>query len=219
MLKPRVVKHCRNHLHPVLTDLRKEIESEAAFTISQGVLGIKVWILPPWYYRLYLNQRSFILVIADLLAPMPVPQLRLIKIGELRGGESENSGVPWVIGKGLLAHAMFSEAAAPWAGFIHDDEWPQEIEQYPRRRFKALGPDKLRGHAQRDISALRAIYGTAVAAPLVNPGQFPPFGCITAHTPRGVTLTENEIDICGVYLSTTAPAVVDVILSQTTLFA
>lgn len=222
-MRPRKIRQCRNHLHPVLTSLRQEIEQEPGYSVENNVLGIKVWLLPPWYYHLVLNDCGVRKCLADLIAPVPILPLRLLLVGELKGTEAERTGIQWTVGKGLLSYATFSMGDTPWTAFVHDEDWPQEIENLSRRRFKELGPDMLRGLSRSEIATLRSIYGTAVATPLAPETDkgppVPAFGCVTAHTPRGVVLNTEEIDLCGVYMALAVPAIVEVILEHADLFS
>ncbi len=217
MFESASTRRCRNYLHRILLDLRSQVENEDGFTPSPGALGLKVWILPRWYYRLVLNDCHMRKSVADLVAPVKGLGIRLRMIGEIRGWEPESSGIRWTVGKGLLSHVIFSEEARPWTGFVHDREWPEGLEKYSPLRFKTEAGD-LWGLDQEEIGTLRSIYGAAVAAPL-RVKDLPPFGCVCAHTPSGVALSDTEIDIVGGYCALASPAIVKVVLDHTNYFS
>ena len=119
----------------------------------------------------------------------------MIMVGRIdwQGYQHESdSGAKWTMGKGLLGQAVFSGEPK---SLVHSLEWDAGIGDLHPKDFLAQPRSIRRGHEQSDFKNLRATYGSAVAAPL-RLGDKPAFGCVTAHTPAGRSLTDNEIEVC-----------------------
>src|SRR5687768_12862374 len=107
VLRREDVLQCRRELYHVIQSLRTEIEAHSEVKVRPGTIGIKVWVLPPWYYTLTAGDHETIRCGVDFMAHVvrwPV----LSQVGLLQGAEGSRSGTRWVVGKGLLGQAIFS---------------------------------------------------------------------------------------------------------------
>jgi len=189
---------CSNYLHPSLHALRRSIAEDFVDQRVVEQLGFKVWVLPPWYYRLFATRRLMRLALTDLTARL-IHWPRLVLVGELTGDEfAKSSGTKWSVGKGVLSRTLAYDSSLGDFGvddvyvLHHDRDWAEGIEFYPKREIRRLPPEIRLGRVQKDFRRLRDIYGSVIAVSLPARNLTPAIGCLTAHTSRTRSLTDDE---------------------------
>jgi hypothetical protein len=210
-IRKRQVEECRVYLHDHLADLREEIEADERSSLVTSTLGMKVWALPPWYYRHFSARHESRLAVADLLA-VGLSWPRLIKVGELPGGTTTSSGTRWHVGKGILSEVIADDRDREVTVVIHEEQWIAGLENMSRRDFKRQSPAVRLGRRRRDFKMLRGAYGTAVAVSLpANQGR-PALGCLTAHTSSRAAMDESTIAACGDHLLAARETIAELII-------
>jgi hypothetical protein len=190
-------RECGTYLHEHLFELRADIERDLELPACDlQSVGLKVWVLPPWYYRLLALNRRARLSLADLSAVL-LGWPRLALVGELRGRPAESSGTKWSIGKGLLSETIAHDSSKDMSVLIHARDWQEGIETLSKRDFRRLSGELRLGRKRKDFKRLRDVYGAAVSVDMIARDTYPPFGCITAHTARNHELSDDQAVICG----------------------
>lgn len=222
-MKKSQIRLCEAYMTDHLTQLGTELEEHLNIPKeSQGLLGLKVWVLPPKYFSLMFHERHWLLAWADLLS-LTFGRFQLVSVGEVSSREHVNinrqafGSTAWTIGKGLLGQAIFAEGNAaeqPVFGLVHRTEWAAEIDSMSHRTFRRLGRTKRRGMSQDDIRRLRSLYGTAVAVPIKIQESSLSFGCLTAHLPRRHCLDSAQMQECSTRMAAAVPGLAQVLVAR-----
>lgn len=210
-MKRSVREAYQDAVHPELIVVRRSISDYLEDPSLLGTLGIKIWVLPSWYFAAVVKERENILTITDWLTQSPLVRPRMLRLGELQGGEPKRSRTRWAIGKGLIGQAMYGDNKSGCA-VVRAHLWPTDISTYRRADLVKLGQETVAGRKPKDMGRLRAIYSSAVATALRTSPTAQPFGCITAHTPAGEPLSEDGEYVCGEYLKIAAVRIAELIL-------
>ena len=194
--------------------------------MPKGKLGAKLWVLPPWYYKLHATGRTTTLALADFGSTVfTYPRM-------VDGGRSEfdkplsPSGVSWTIGKGTLGQAIFSSQGGETFSLIHETNETQRLSTLPLHEYRKLPADTRLGMSRSDHKKISERYGAMVAAALHPHGNFTSkmpkknarlphaLGCITAHIPSSITWDIKQIYIVSEWLLTIHDDVADAIVEQ-----
>lgn len=195
-----------DELNDPLLQLQQRIHDELGieFKTDGMVIGLKVWLLPPWYYRMYYRNRylaipSARLHLIDLCAAL-FNRPRLISAGSMTAvGVGGRSRVGWSIGKGRLSAVLHDSEGGDgkYSVLIHGRDWERGVERLHKRRFiEALPPEVRIGRSKHDFQKLRDKYTSAMTVPLVVSSDLPPIGCITAHTGKDRELSVKQAKDC-----------------------
>lgn len=200
-----------DRLRPHLQMLARSIEDSPDVSLRSDEVGLKIWLLPPWYAADMADAHSQRVAWADALA-VTFGAPRVICGGELRAHGTKGTGRSWAIGKGLIGMATHEFSEEGYHSVVHNDELRALAEMDPTE-FAGLGDEYTKRRSQADIIALCNSYGTSVAVGLRDDPEHEAFGCVTADTPPNVELTKAEQDACGDLIVSSVPDFVDTIAS------
>ena len=77
------IKSCRRYMAGELETLREKLLAKLSAEGSTS-MGLKVWVIPPWYHHLLERNRSGRLAIVDFCA-RSIGRPRLVLVGEIDG--------------------------------------------------------------------------------------------------------------------------------------
>lgn len=182
-MKADVVETCKARLLPHLDKLHSELAALPEVVgcgVEARALGIKVWIVPPIYYRLQTQGPAVMTNWLDVSFLNLWPALKAV--GEVASPLIVSTGRRWTVGKGLLGQALRdNDQPKEYRILIHGEDWGTNISKMKRREFKQVDANIRLGRSLRDFQGLSARYGSAVGVGLKLKDE-PAFGCITVHS-------------------------------------
>lgn len=198
----------------VLADIRAAIGADDEVPIGEDHIGVKAWVLPPWYFRRLIAQRRGLICWVEYSANT-FRHPTMVSIGYLDCDHILSTGRPWSIGKGVIGRTVFQDS--PETGkeqcnlFFHARDIGRH-DQLPRRKFYRLPGEVRMQLSRRDMRILKDTYGTTIACGVrLGPSQ-PPFGCVTVDTPKDTVLTQDEALRCGDIMAGFVPDLVQKLL-------
>lgn len=199
---PQLQARMRAHLK----NIRMSVEKSSEIAINGDDVGLKVWLLPPWYAAALGPTLSAKRALADFSAAT-FGRPTVICAGELRATGVAGTGRSWAIGKGLIGMAMFDVAPEGFHCVVHGDELAR-FSDMTLREFRRQDEDLIHGRSRADVRALCSTYGAAVGVGLRDSPRSPAFGCITLDVPSGTEVDRPKIEACGDLLVNAMPNVV-----------
>lgn len=178
------------------SDVKKTLESCAEVTgVPQDDIGIKIWVLPSFYYWTILKHHTNIRAWLDFLSSFVTwPRMKL-------AADSRNfpsAGTRWVIGKGLIGFATFERDNTLYHKVVHSVDFVRVIDGMSNRDFLEQVDAKARlGRTRKEIGNLRQSYASMAAFSIRPHHILPPFGCITVHTSPGNELDSEQFQKLG----------------------
>lgn len=220
----RDLESCTTLLNAPLNKLRDGIVEEinglrsGTPAITGNEVGVSVWVLPPWYWRMLSEQHNNLERFTDFTTSLRwIGWPRLKRAGEVRLPGMPSSHVQWTAKKGLLGLAIHDRSPGVKI-LVHSTQWKCASPTGPtRREFERMHPDSTLGHTRGEIRRLQARHGTAVGCELRREEDEVAFGCLTAHTQRELVLVEEECNAVGARLVGAAPGVAKVIIGTVNL--
>ena len=199
-------------LRPILTSLRTSLEKLEEMPASESNIGLKVWLLPPWYARELRDPHSHKVALADFWSSI-LGRPRVICGGEL-SINGATTGRSWAIGKGLIGMTTHRSAGKDYRVVEHSDAFLKQMSKMSRAALQALDEkaEAVRaGRTRKDIREVCNTYGTSMAFPLIYDANGITFGCLTLDTPSNVQLDIAAQEACGQVIVEALPGVLETI--------
>ena len=193
------VERCQPVVEQFLKQVRMDIENLPGLETYRGLLSLRVWIIPPWLFRVHATS-SPLLVPTLAMIDTHLRWPKLIKLAQLSGPLGVSSGVRWTMGCGFLGE-LIATPSNPWGKFVHASAWTSQIEGLNRRDMvREVRPDAHLGLKPKEIRKVKRLYGSAVGVPLLSQDRKSAYGCMTLETPAGVELSVEAMQQIGLQL-------------------
>lgn len=215
-------RRCAELLRSPLLELRRNIAEEIGRLnlqprpVSEVDIGLAVWVVPSWYWRLALGGHPTFELITSFTSSLRYGWPKLKRAAEIRlSDQRKPSHVWWSLKKGLPGLTIHDTSATSVQVIVHADQWKfSSSEDAMKREFEEMSPQSRLGHTLKEISELSRRHGTALGCRLDRDGDAQAFGCLTAHTRPEIRLCRQEWDEVAKLLVAGANRISDVILAS-----
>lgn len=198
----------RQALRKPLLKVREKLHNDSEIFVkppsanSGNRLGIKLWLIPPPYYKLMSKDREVLLALTQALSGIAFwPSYRMACVGYLPMRDEpdlyEPSQVNWTVGKGNISNVALTYKWQEVLGnprlLLHSSTWSSVEGSMSEAEYRQKVPSTVRkGLSLNEYQSIQGRYGTAVFAPLVATGFGLPIGTMTVHAPVGNPLSEDQ---------------------------
>lgn len=180
------------HVDSVANRAMQKMCEDAAALFADGTnFGGRVWLLPRWYIHA-LAKPAYLRLAYTEVAIRLAQRPRMVLAARVFGPVPNDSGIPWVVGKGLVGRLTLLNL--DYDVLDHSSFWPADLATMTEQQWRNVDEDIRAGRSLAEAQKLKSMYGTAVGVPLRDAATLAKLGCVTLHTASGRSLTSDEIE-------------------------